>query len=337
MPSLDSSPSQKPRRIVSRVIFWSLFGLISLALVWEIYRPRFWLDLVSQAHYQPSEIVARLQNNLKLTSRGNSIFLASNPEVISANNFNRACARKESSVAILGCYDNQTIKVFHVTDSELDGVMETTSAHELLHAAYVRLNWHDRKQVDAWLNSEYSAKKTPELEERLAYYRRNDPDSLINELHSIFATEFVEVSPELEKYYGRYFSDRGLVVAYYQKYHQKFIDLYNRAQELKAQIDELEDNINQLMVTYQAKLKTINADIALFNQQSDAGYYQSYSQFITARRALLARIDSLENERGEINDQIGHYNGLVEEYNTNATQYEKLNKSLDSLSQEVKL
>jgi uncharacterized coiled-coil DUF342 family protein len=167
----------------------------------------------------------------------------------------------------------------------------------------------------------------------LEYYRRIDPDSITNELHSILGTELTQLTPALEDYYSRYFTNRSVIVDFYKSYHQQFVDLSNKAEELKQQIDAMLPEITVSQKQYTTKLDGLNHDIELFNQRADGGHYTSQWQFNHDRQTLLARINSIEDERQYINNLVDKYNQLIEDYNNNATQYQKLNQSIDSLSQ----
>lgn len=329
----NSLPSQPRRRRYGRVLL--LLFLLSILgfLLADVWQPRIWLDSYARIQYQPDSQISRLAERLSLSRRGEDIFLASSPVVSDAESFNEQCARREATVSILGCYDDQNIYIYHVSEPRLSGVMETTAAHELLHAAYARLNWLERPKIDDLIMKSYDDFRTPELEERLEYYRRIDPGAITNELHSILGTELAQLSPELEAYYGRYFTDRTKLVGFYQNYHQQFVDLKNKAEELKRRFEALQPRIDSDQANYVARLNNLNREIESFNQRANSGYYTSQWQFNGDRQSLMTQISALEKERQRINNLLNEYNQLIEDYNNNATQYQKLNQSIDSLSQ----
>lgn len=334
-PLINNPPPIKPKPK------WRWGWVISLLLVLMIagffladfLQPRIWWDYYIRSDYQPDSQVTQLIDRLAFTQRGKNVFLASSPVVSDADRFNEQCARREATISILGCYDDQNIYIYHVSEPKLSGIMETTAAHELLHAVYVRLNQFERPKVDELIMANYEKFKTPELEQRLEYYRRIDPDSITNELHSILGTELTQLSPALEDYYSRYFTNRSVIVDFYKSYHQQFVDLSSKAEELKQQIDAMLPEITVSQKQYTTKLDSLNHDIELFNQRADGGHYTSQWQFNRDRQTLLARINSIEDERQYINNLVDKYNQLIEDYNNNATQYQKLNQSINSLSQ----
>lgn len=341
--SFDQSPLSKSpvgQTVKRRCGFGkSLLLLIVLALIgfWlaELFYPRIWLDLVARHTYEAPPAIETLANDLNLTDRAAGVFLASSPSLESAEMFNQHCARREKAVAILGCYDNRQIFVYNVTNTTLSGVVETTAAHELLHAIYVRINQFDKERIDNLLESEYQRLKneSDELSKRLEYYYRNHSDAINNELHSILGTEVANLSPALEKYYRGIFNDRAKIVGYYQKYHQKFTALAERAEALKQEIGNQETAIKTAQDNYQANLDKLNQEIRLFNEHANTvGYFTSQAQFQDARRALVRKVDVVQREHDAINRSIDSYNQLIAEYNNNVTQYQRLNNSLNSLS-----
>ena len=307
-----------------------LIGLIGMIAWLQISRPRLLSDWIISQQFHPSTEALDIRASLDLTPSGNRVFLASQPELNSALDFNQNCARKEASVAILGCYADYRIFVYDVNNQELDGILETTMAHEFLHAAYDRLSSVDRQRVGSLIEADYLRLKTDELEKRLDFYRRTEPGQSIKELHSILGTEFADLSPELEVYYQRYFNDRQLILASYNRYHAKFIDLYQQSEVTKVKIDELEPTILATRASYDLKLTGLNADIARFNEQANNGSIARY-QFNTDRSNLLFRVNQLESMRLKINSDVDLYNQLIQNYNSNASRYNELSSSLNSL------
>ncbi len=87
--------------------------------------------------------------------------------------------------------------------------MPVTAAHEMLHAAYAELAPGQRRRVDQLLDQAFEASADQRLRDTLAEYADAEPGQRHNELHSILPTEVAELSPPLERYYQRYFEDRG--------------------------------------------------------------------------------------------------------------------------------
>ena len=80
------------------------------------------------------------------------------------------CDTEERTTAILGCYYQRHIYLFDINNKELDGTLDVTAAHEMLHAAYDRLNFFERSYVDGLINAEYEVHKNDaSLKQIMAY------------------------------------------------------------------------------------------------------------------------------------------------------------------------
>ncbi len=314
----------------------SVFGLIvGLLLVgvsfFAVLNKQYIIDSVRFWQYQPSSVVATIAARDELTDSGRFVFYASQPESHSGQAFNSKCNRKEENTAILGCYVNDRIYLYDVTDKRLDGINEVTAAHEMLHAVYQRLSDGEKATVDKLVEAEYAKLKVnPEYQDRMAYYDRTEPGARDNELHSIIGTEVASVSPELEAHYAKYFSNRSIVTGLYAKYNGVFTALSQQTQQLAKQLDSLSKQIDTATKQYEADIKQLNADVATFNQRADSGKFTSQAQFNAERQALVNRSNSLETNAKSVNALIVQYNQLKDEYNATATQSNDLYKSIDS-------
>lgn len=289
-------------------------------------------DYVRYYQYVPDDTIASFVEQAGMNEYGKFLFYASHPSLETAETFNLRCEKKEqTTAAVLGCYDGVNIYVYDVPDERLSAVRPTTAAHEMLHAAFRRLNDRDRRAIENLLEAEYlKLKDDKEFSERMQFYAVTQPGDRTNELHSIIGTEIAVISEELEEYYQRYFSDRSKVVAQHKKYHIIFEELTARADQLNTQINEYADVINNKRAEYNRLTTIIQSDIENFNARAQNSGFDSQMQFYVERQALVARTQSLEILRSEINNAITEYNQLVNELNNIATETEKLNRSIDS-------
>jgi hypothetical protein len=213
----------------------------------------------------------------------------------------------------------------------LDGIREVTAAHEMLHAAYIRMNNDDKSKVDTLLEVEYKKlENNKNFMERMDFYARTEPGQRYNELHSVIGTEVAEVSSELETYYDKYFSDRQKVVELNIKYSSVFQKLESRANELSEQLSTLESDISNRSAQYNTDVQILNHDIATFNRQVSNGEFSSQEQSIYERATLMDRAANLDVVRTEINNDITKYHSILSEYNSIASQSKKLNNLIDS-------
>lgn len=289
-------------------------------------------DVVLAKAFQPTPQVAAVNQRLDLTSEGTNLLYASHTSIEDKDQFNKSCQSKDRTAAILGCYYQRRIYLFDITNPELDGAMEVTAAHEMLHAAYDRLNFFERANVDSMIRAEYDKlKKDPAIAEQIAYYQKAEPGAEINELHSIIGTTVETVSPELEKYYAQYFKDRAEIVALNKKYNAVFSELSKQAEVLQAKITAEEPIIKQRLQAYDNDRRQLEADIQAFNGQVSSGEFGSRSSFNAARNALMVRVDELNARRDQINTEVNTYNTMIRELTQLSVKVNEYNESLNGV------
>ncbi|MGB4762458.1 MAG: hypothetical protein WBP12_03850 [Candidatus Saccharimonas sp.] len=283
----------------------------------------------------PSTVVVSIADEIALTPRGRDILYSTQPILAdSASNF--PCKSGESNSVILGCYgstgawfDKGQIYILDVKNDQLTGVVQVTAAHEMLHAAYQRLNFIEQSQVDQMVRAEYEKRKDDTvLKEQMEYYHLNEPGQDINELHSILATTVATLDPALEQYYTRYFTDRAHVVGLYQQYSQALHKNDETIKLLKVKLDTEAASLGVDTQRYEADLDQLNADIQSFNTRANSGEFSSRSSFELARAALLNRTASLNARSTALNTRVVAYNDLVKQINALSAQTEELYSSL---------
>jgi hypothetical protein len=295
------------------------------------FNRQFVVDQLSVWQYKPSSDVTSLAVRSGMNDTGKFYFYSAQPAVEEAEEFNKQCDRKEDTTAILGCYNGRNIYIYNVTNQSIDGIREVTAAHEMLHAAYDRLGGSEKSRINSLLETEYAKLKTDtKLAERMAFYDRTEPGERDNELHSVIGTEIASISPELEAYYKKYFTDRNKVTTLHQKYAAVFDDLQNRSQALISQLTALNKTIEQNSATYNKEVSRLNQDIETFNAKANAGNFSSQSEFQTERANLLTRANQLDAQRQSINADVTTYESLRQQLAAISSQSEVLNKSIDS-------
>lgn len=290
------------------------------------------VDQVSVWQYQPSAEVVSLADRSGMNDTGKFYFYASHPAIETAQAFNQDCNKQqETTTAILGCYDGRDIYIYDVTDPRLDGIQEVTAAHEMLHAAYSRLDAATKQQVDTMLEAEYQQlKNNKDFAQRMAFYAQTEPGQRDNELHSVIGTEVGTLSPELENYYKRYFSNRSLVVALHDQYMSVFNQLQQQGDALSVQMTQLANTIDQQTQSYNTQVAELNVAIASFNQKASSGGFATQDDFNAARAVLVDKSNNLETLRQDINNEIDQYNSLKSQLQVINSQSQALNQSINS-------
>jgi hypothetical protein len=305
--------------------------LLVLGIVGVLYGQQL-TDMALASSFHPSERVAALNTRLQLTSEGTNLLYASHTNIEDKKEFNNSCQSSERTAAILGCYYRRQIHLFNVSNPELDGAIEVTAAHEMLHAAYERLNFFERARVDKLIEAEYdNLRKDPTIAEEMAYYQKAEPGAEINELHSIIGTTVAQVSPELEHYYAQYFKDRASVVAMNEKYTAVFQEINKKAEMLQAAITAKEPVIKQELADYDTDREQLEIDIQTFNERASSQGFSTQSSFTLARNTLMRRVNELNARRDIINAEVKSYNDMINELTQLSVKVNQYNESLNGV------
>ena len=331
---LTKTPNPNPRqRHKKSGVLATLFAVLLLAagVALFFYRQTV-IDQITVWQFKPSADVVSLADRAALNDTGKFYLYASQATVSDRTGFNKACGSLQNErTVVIGCYTgpDRRIYIYNVTDSDLDGVRETTTAHEMLHAAYDRLTVGDKKYVDGLLVQQEANITDERILNLIKEYQQSEPDQVVNELHSIFGTEVRNLSPELEAYYKRYFSDRSEIVTLKEKYEKVFTDLAARQTALVAELNKLTGDVNTRQNNYESSLNTLNADIEAFNVWATSGR-ASTAEYNSRRAALQVRINALDAERVAINQEIDRYNSEKAELDKLNIRAASLNQSIDS-------
>ena len=315
-----------------KIIGFLTFLATLTAIVFGVLYGQTLLDGVAAAQFKAPRSIEAIQSELQLTNTGKTIFYASQPLIADQSSFNQSCQSTERTAAMLGCYYQRKIYLFNITNPELNGAVEVTAAHEMLHAAYDRLLFFDRDRVNDLVEAEYEKHKTDKrIQKLMDYYEKAEPGSLLNELHSIIGTTVESIDPELEKHYARYFFNRQAIVAMNESYNAVFDAVQNEADELSAKIKSEETEITAALRAYESKRKLIEIDIETFNQRASSGGFSSQSSFMVARNSLTSRVAAINAEREAVNQRVDAYNILVSRLKELSVRSSELNKSINGI------
>lgn len=316
--------------LVGLVVWLALLG----GLAWGVLNHQILIDRWHIQNFTPSERVAELAATTTMNDYGRNLFYASQPELAGKDTFSRFCRGGGTGEAtiVLGCYALQRIYIFDVTDARLDGVEEVTAAHEMLHAAYERMSSYEKRQLDNLLEPQTKQLHDQRIIDLINLYKREEPDQLYNEIHSILGTESRELSPELEVYYQKYFTDRKKVVAFSEQYEAVLSASKKRITVLDGQLAALKTQINaynDTLGTQQAELTTTYTHLSSLRAEGRLAEYNAavpdYNNQVRNYNTLIELTKGL----------IGKYNTLVAERNQEAAAQNDLYQSLNSNYQTV--
>lgn len=292
-------------------------------------------DHFAARSFTPSPEVAELVDSMALTEAGERVFMASKPTLDGSQHFNDQCAAVDHSEQghVLGCFSGEKIHLFEVADERLQGVVEVTAAHELLHAIYQRMGAAERDAFSKRLNVAYEelAAESPELKERMAVYDHLSQASFSNELHSVLGTEVQELPQWLENHYAVWFEDRDLLLDHFESYHAVFTELRDRAEELQEQMLALRDDVEQRNAEYEAAVAQFNADADDFQKRNEAyEFSDDPDAFQRIYDELEARRQKLQADLAALQADIAHYEEMRKELQQLSQTSTELDQLMDS-------
>ncbi len=327
-----SRPQSKKNFRILPIFTFCLIMVVAIIFI-TAFRQRI-IDQVTVWEYKPSLQATSLIERSGMNSNGMFYFDASQPSLYNqstATAFNKVCNNEEMSTAILGCYTGNQIYIYQVTDPQLAGISVVTAAHETLHAIYARMGATEKVKVDQMLEAEYAVlSKNSYYSSLMAFYSTYEPGQRDNELHSIIGTEVANLNPALEQYYDQYFSNRQDVVNSYNQYNNVFKSLQDQANAISKQIDSLMATITSLSSQYNSDANVLKDDISSFNIRAQNGDFVSQADFNEERDVLTGRALALDVRRATIESDYTTYQNLVSQYNSYATQSQKLYNTINS-------
>jgi hypothetical protein len=277
--------------------------------------------------YQPSQAVVDLADMTTLNDEGRRLFYVYHPSLENKSTFNQYCRENEHSI-VLGCYlSGRGIYLLDITDQRLNGIKEVTAAHEMLHAAYERLNKNERKQVDEMTANAFKKLTNERIKNTVELYRTQKPDTLPNELHSILGTEARELPEELEQYYKQYFNDRLKVVAFSEQYENEFTNRKNKIKDYDAELTGLKQQIDALQQELNVLEENLKNDRARLNTLQSEGRTSEYNQGVPIYNQ---NVNEYNQSVEKLSGLIARYNEIVVERNAIASEERELVKAIDS-------
>lgn len=292
-------------------------------------------DHFAAQSFSASPEIVQLTESLQLTEAGHRIFWASEPTLDASQNFNEQCAQVEHSEEghILGCFTGGRIHLFEVRDERLQGIVEVTAAHEMLHASFSRLGDSERASLVHELNTLYEemAVNDPALEGRMSVYSSLSKTAFANELHSVLGTE-QRVLPEwLEEHYAVWMGDREVILDFFDGYHAVFNELKQRADQLEAEMTALRADVEQRSKAYDEAVAQFNIEWAGFIARNEAFEFSSNpGEFYRLRDEFYDRRDALGEEMRRLNADIERYEVMRTELLALSELNHELEQQLDS-------
>ena len=320
---------KKPHKITGVLILVVVVGLLIAGGIFADKIERFTNDLIANMRYTGSPEIATIADNLKLTSHGRFVFGSTNPVVEEHKEFNDHCNSHDEDTSMLGCYGGDKIYIYNVTAKELDGIKESTAAHELMHAVWDRMPDSEKEELSQIMLDEYN---NGEAHERLQKELKNyDEDEIVDELHSRLATEVKKLPEKLEEHYAKYFADQDAVVVFYENYRAPFEKLEAEFDKLSGEMDELKTAFSEKNTEYATRAEKFSRAVNEFNNCADTlNCFATQAAFNARRNELVAEQNALDGIYNELSAIVDEYNAKVDEYNNSILSGEKLDSMMNS-------
>jgi len=236
----------------------------------------------------PSQEIANIAEKVSFNDTGKATFYRANPEFVTQDEFVKHCRKNKNIELSLGCiigytpgrspFSPQKIFLLKIEDEEYQDHKYSASVHEAMHLAYWLLPSAEKETLNPILEKEFQARQDDVHLTSNMTMLKDAGGEYLEELHSVFAVEYSDLSPELETYYSKYFVDRTIIV-----------DLYQNG-SLETKIRSFE--------SLNAQAATLNSQ--LLNLQSQLQGHQNAGN-ITAYNNLLP----------QFNNQVNVYNAKL--------------------------
>lgn len=288
-------------------------------------------DIIDWWHlrdYTPSAQISNIASETTMTDYGRRLFYVNHPKLLDLDAFSGSCQVGAEKTIVLGCYKSgdHGIYLYNVTDERLTGVVQTTAAHEMLHAGYMRLSISERNHIDTLLENYYKNGLTDErIKSTIEAYRVSEPTELDNEMHSIFATEVANLPTELETYYKQYFSNRETVVVMTERYRAEFTTRRDQAEAYDQQLSTLKPIIDANQAEITRQYATLTAQSDRLDSLKAAGRTSEYNALVDSYNAAVQTYNAL---LAKTQSQIDQYNAIVEKRNALALETRDLTEAL---------
>jgi len=280
--------------------------------------------------YTPPANIVQLARQDTMTSKGQHLFYINHPLLLSSvSDFRQDCPENEQTI-VLGCYHppEDGIYIYNVSDSDLAGIQQVTAAHEMLHGAYGRLSSSQKASVDAMLNDFYNNDEhNQRIIDEINLYKKTEPNSVMDEMHSVLGTEEGDLPQPLENYYSQYFTNRQAVIGFANSYQAAFTSRTNQINADDAQLATMKQQITNQEASLQSQSAQINSDRARLDGEKNSGDIATYN----------AGVDNFNDEVNKYNAdyaslraQITAYNNLVAARNSIAAEIQTLDNAIDT-------
>ena len=243
-------------------------------------------DHVDKQYPYISQEIKNLAKSLGLTYKAKKIFYDHNPQIYDrtdADGYDCNVESDSSTTIIYGCWEVDNIYILRTSS------METTVAHELLHAIYYNLfldgetSLLDEHLRDFKLDNPHKTQEILDLYTDHYDYENEDLRQWAeyNELHSFIATQFDNIPQELEDHYAEYFKNREEVLYFYERWQESF-------RQKSEEIEKIADYVRQQDEEYVRCAQNWDNTLEYCQAfQADRDSYNTYGECLESHQTLF--------------------------------------------------
>ncbi len=256
-------------------------------------------DNIDQQYPLISQEIKDLANELQLTNKAKKTLYDHNPRIFEdPDDAGYACGHGDANTVIYGCWSIQAgEKSIQLIRSPS---MQTTLAHELLHAIYYNARSRGETEELHALLDQVKQQYPSEIAEILKFYEEhfdtdaNDKFLEYSEMHSFIGSQFHDLPEALEEHYSRHFKNRQRILTFY--------DIWHTSLETKK-----EEN-NQIQAVYNKQVEQWEECVqtALLSRQ-ECLFYRPENQAYQDYNACLLSYQTLMSECLELKPPIREY------------------------------
>ncbi len=304
-------------------------GILVVAVIIGIRFEQDLQDGIKLLKYQPTPEVAKLTTATRMTDTARRLFYVNQPQIESRKSALNRCQATEHTV-VLGCYVVGTgIFLQAVSDPRLQGIVEVSAAHEMLHVAYQRMSVVEQLQINKLLRTSFEQLQNPRIKRLIETYKSQDPRSVDSELHSLFGTEVRHLVPELEQHYRKYFTDRSTVVALSEQYEEVFTNLQTKSKRLSEQLAIQKPALAEFASRVKQEGENVERDRINLQSILETNLPADYRDLVAN---FNNRVENFNQLLAQLKERERIYNQMVNEYNSFALEEKSLIDSLQNKS-----
>lgn len=165
------------------------------------------------------------------------------------------------------------------------------------------------------------------VKDTIAAYKKSEPADVINEMHSVFGSELAKLTPDLEAYYARYFTDRQAIVHYAENYQNEFTSRKDRVAAYDKQLAVTKSEINQKQTFLTKENAKLIAERSEIDETNPADNYAAYNQKVASYNQ---NVSSYNVEIAQLKTLVRQHNRMIDSRNSIALEVQSLSQAINS-------